>query len=146
MRDARSPAKWFQRANVSIPAQDPLVLYDFSPADLLLGDPANCPEFAGFGVIPMSAGVPAAQGCSGKTNPPARAADPSESLIGRQFFHQLLFSTDCACAVSGKQMLLTPEKKVTGTVRGYLTLAQDTGATAAYQVFEAAADQTFLFK
>ena len=145
-RDARVPAKWFQRANVAIPAQDPLVLYDFSPADLMLGLSTACPEFAGFGVIPQSAGVPAAVGCSGMTNPAARASDPNEILIGRHFFNQLLFSTDCACAPLKNQMLLTPANKVSGTVRGYVILEQDMGGTEGYQVFEAAADQTFLFK
>jgi hypothetical protein len=145
-RDARTAAaKWFQRATVDIPATDPLVLYDFSPPELLLGQPA-CPDSAGFAMIPRSSGSTAPAACSGQTNPPARTpTDPNEILVGRQFFNQFLYSADCACSGT-TQRLVSATSSVSGSVVGYLILEQDKGATSAYQVFEPAADQSFPVK
>jgi hypothetical protein len=145
-RDARTPAKWFRRANVTIPAQDPLVMYDFSPTDLQLAGSTACPNYAGFAMIPMSAGVAAPSACMGTMNPASRALDPNEVLIGRQFFNQFLFSTDCGCMAGTSQKPLTPTSSISGTGLGYLIIEQDKGSTAAYQVFEPAADQTFTLK
>jgi hypothetical protein len=144
-RDARLPAKWFQRAEVTIPANDPLVVYDFSPAELHTVAQA-CPTFVGFAMIPKSAGSAAATACSGKANPPAQALDPKEVLIGRQFFNKFLFGADCACAQGTGEMLITATSSVSGTVRGYLILEVDKGSTNPYQVFEPAADKTFPLK
>jgi hypothetical protein len=144
-RDARLPAKWFQRAEVAIPANDPLVVYDFSPADLQLAG-AACPKFVGFAMIPKSAGSAAAMGCNGMANPVAQAVDPKEVLIGRQFFNQFLYGADCACAQGTGERLIKPTSTVSGTLRGYLILEVDKGSTNPYQVFEPAADQTFPMK
>ena len=144
-KDVRTKAKWFRRAEVQIPAADALVMYDFSPADLQLVSGA-CPDYAGFAMIPQSAGMAAPAGCSGMTSPAARAVDPREVLIGRQFFNQFLFSTDCACTGVTAQRIVSPTGAVSGTVRGYLILEQDRASTATYQVFEAAADQTFVIR
>jgi hypothetical protein len=144
-RDARTPAKWFRRAHVSIPQNDPLVMYDFSPADLLASVP-GCPDMLGFAMIPQSAGVGAAAACMGNTNPQGRATDPREVLVGRQFFNQFLFSTDCACAAGSGQKIVSPGGKVSGTVTGYLIIETDAKSTASYQVFEAAANLAFPIK
>jgi hypothetical protein len=141
-RTARKRESWFQRATVSIPAQDPLVPYDFSPPDLALTQP-TCPDWAGFAVIPASSGADPATGCSGATQPAARASHPDEILIGRQFFNQFLYSGDCACSGQTNQRMIDPGNAVSGDAVGYLILEQDQGSTATYQVFEAAADQTF---
>ena len=142
-RDARVPAKWFRRATVAIPAADPLVVYDFSPPELLLGLP-QCPDYAGFAMISKSAGASAPTACVGQKNPAARGApDPKEVLIGRQFFQQFLFAADCACAAISNVRIVAPTASVSGTVLGYLILEQDKASTTAYQVFEPAADQTF---
>ena len=144
-RNARPKAKWFRRATVDISAQDPLIVYDFSPPELQLPQ-AQCPNWEGFAMIPQSAGPAAGAGCAGTTNPAARAADAREVLFGRQFFNQFLFSSDCGCAAAAKQKLLTAANTVYGTLLGYLLLEQDKATTNAYQVFEPAADKTFPVK
>jgi hypothetical protein len=141
-RDARTPAKWFRRAHVSIPQNDPLVMYDFSPLDLQ-SPIAGCPDMLGFAMIPQSAGVAAATGCVGGNNPPARPNDPREVLVGRQYFNQFLYSTDCACVAGSGQKLVSSTGKVSGTVTGYLIIETDLKSTMSYQVFEAAANQSF---
>lgn len=141
-RDARTPAKWFRRAHVAIPPNDPLVMYDFSPLDLQ-APTAGCPNVLGFAMISQSAGVTAATGCAGGTNPASQPNDPREVLLGRQFFNQFLFSTECACVVGSGQKLVSPAGKVSGTVTGYLIIETDAKSTASYQVFEAAASQAF---
>jgi len=142
-REARVPAKWFRRANIVIPAQDPLIMYDFSAADLSLAGSNACPDFAGFAMIPKSAGTSAPSACASTTNPPALPTHAGEVLVGRQFFNQFLFSTDCACVAGTNQRMLTPTSSVSGTVLGYLIIEQDKGSTSSYQVFEPAADQSF---
>lgn len=144
-RDARSPGKWFRRATVDISPADPLVVYDFSPPELALAAP-QCPNWEGFAMIPKSAGATAATDCSGAANPAGRTGDPREILVGRQFFHQFLFSSDCGCAAAAKQRLIAPANTVSGQMLGYLFLEQDKGATKAYQLFEPAADKTFPIK
>lgn len=142
-RDARTPSKWFRRATVAIPAGDPLVVYDFSPAELLLAQP-QCPDYAGFAMISKSAGTAAPATCAGATNPaPLMQANPREVLIGRQFFNQFLFAADCACAATSNIRIVGAKGQVSGNVVGYLILEQEKASTAAYQVFEPAADQTF---
>ncbi len=141
-RDARTTAKWFRRADLAIVAADPLTMYDFSPSDLNLAAP-QCPDYTGFAMIPKSAGMSAPAGCSGTTNPAARANDPREVLVGRQFFNQFLFSADCNCSGATRQRLVSTTSTVSGSLRGYLILEQDKASTVTYQVFEAAADQTF---
>jgi hypothetical protein len=141
-RDARTPAKWFRRAHVEIPPNDPLVMYDFSPLDLQ-APTAGCPNVLGFAMISQSAGVAAATGCVGGANPAPQPNDPREVLLGRQFFNQFLFSTDCACVAGTGQKLVSPAGKVSGTVTGYLIIETDAKSTASYQVFEAAANQAF---
>jgi hypothetical protein len=144
-RDARVPAKWFRRATVDVSAQDPLVLYDLSPADLQLPQP-QCPNWEGFAMIPKSAGLLEGAACGGTTNPAGRATDPREILFGRQFFNQFLYTSDCGCAAASKQRLLTPTNTVSGGLGGYLILEQDKASTKAYQVFEPSADKAFPVK
>jgi hypothetical protein len=142
-RDARVAGKWFRRATIAIPAQDPLVMYDFSPTDLRLATSAACPNYAGFAMISKSVGTAATSGCTNNTNPKAHTINPKEILVGREFFNQFLYSTDCACMAGTNQRMLTPTSSVSGTVLGYLILEQDKGSTSSYQVFEPAADASF---
>ena len=145
-RDARTPAKWFRRAMVNIPANDPLVVYDFSPPELLLGLP-QCPDYAGFAMISRSAGSAAPAACVGNTNPPSvAAADPMEVLVGRQFFNQFLFGADCTCAGTTNLKIVKPTGAVSGSVLGYLILEQKKASKTAFQVFEPAADRAFPIK
>jgi hypothetical protein len=139
---ARVPGKWFRRATLDIATSDPLVMYDFSPAELAVSGTA-CPHWEGFGMIPRSAGAAAPPGCSGTTNPAGQAESAQEILVGRQFFKQFLFSSDCTCAASEGLRLLTPTSSVSGTVTGYLILESLPMTTTAFQLFEPAADKSF---
>ena len=141
-RAARVPAKWFRRATVDIATTDPLVMYDFSPAELALPG-ATCPDWEGFGMIPRSAGTAASPGCTGTMNPPGQTSNAQEILVGREFFKQFLFSSDCRCAASAGQRLVTPTSSVSGTVTGYLLLESLPMTTTAFQLFEPAADKSF---
>jgi hypothetical protein len=94
-------------------------------------------------MIPASAAAGAPADCVGTTQPPGRAGDPREILVGRQFFHQFLFSSDCACAAASRQLLVKPTSSVSGPVVGYLIIEVDKGAVAPYQVFEPAANKSF---
>jgi hypothetical protein len=133
-RDARVPAKWFQKATVTISATDPLVMYDFSPAEFRLQGP--CPAWEGFGLIPKSVGAPAPAGCNGAVNPPGTAPAPSEILVGRQYFHGFYSSSDCACAAFHHQTLVSAASSVSGTIGGILILEIIKGSTTSFQVFE----------
>jgi hypothetical protein len=134
-RSARVTAKWFQRATVSLAAADTLVMYDFSPAEFKLQGP--CPAWEGFGMIPSSAGAAAPAACNGSANPPGIASpDPKEILVGREFFHGFPYCTDCACAATHQQTLLTAANKISGTLGGILIFEITTGTTSTYQIFE----------
>lgn len=134
-RTKRSRAQWFQVAAATVPSDDPLVMYDFSPQEFALAGP--CPSLAGFGMIPASVAAKSAVDCAGNMNPRTVAQpDPREILIGREFFSGFWASTDCACAAASKQHLLTPSNTVVGPIRGVLILQLSHGSSTAYQVFE----------
>jgi hypothetical protein len=141
-RSARTRAQWFQIVTAEIPIEDPLVMYDFSPAEFALTGP--CPAWAGFGMIPYSVvgSMPPPEGCGGDTgtaNPASLAMpDPREILIGRQFFKDFFASTDCACATASKQHKLSASSTLLGpaSIRGILILDLDRRSRVTYQVFE----------
>jgi len=131
-RNARVPTKWFQKAKVNVTK---LVMYDFSPAEMQLTGP--CPAWEGFAMISASAGATAATACNATTNPTGVSTPAAgEILVGRQFFHNFTYSTDCACAAAHHQILLTSANFVSGTATGILILETPKGSTTAYQVFE----------
>jgi hypothetical protein len=140
-RAARLPGDWFQIVTASIPIDDPLVMYDFSPREFALTGP--CPAWSGFGMIPFSAAdamvpVLGCGGDAGVTNP-AGVSEPDtrEILVGRQFFKDFFASTDCACAAASKQHRLSAASTLLGPaqIQGILILQRDRAA-GAYQVFE----------
>lgn len=143
-RDARAKAQWFQKASVDVSATDPLVMYDFSPAEFQLT--GSCPAWEGFGMIPSSASKPAGGGCAGSSNPPSAAPEPREILVGRQFFHRFTHSSDCACAAAHKQRLVAATATVTGAVSGILILEEHKGSSAVFQVFEPTSNKDFALK
>ncbi len=134
-RDARARSQWFQIVEAEISAQDPLVMYDFSPAEFARG--AACPSWSGFALIPASLAPPdIVNGCSGSGNPLGVAKpDGRELLIGREFYKEFFASTDCACAAASKQHLLSTSSAVVGSVLGVLTPEIKAGASSVYQVF-----------
>lgn len=132
---ARTPEAWFQVVTADITAQDPLVMYDFSPHEFAHAGP--CPNWSGFSVIRASA-IPtlSVAACRGSANPAGLMnPDPREILIGREFFKEFFASTDCACAAQSKQHLLTPASTLVGTIRGVLTPEISAGSSRLYQVF-----------
>ncbi len=138
---ARVPAKWFSRAIVDVPATNPLVAYDFSPAELALTGP--CPKWGGFALISKSAGATSAAGCSGAVNPAGQASDANEILIGRQFFKTFLYSSDCGCTAGTQQRLITAASSLSGSMLGILVIEENKGSSAPFQLFEPVADKTF---
>jgi hypothetical protein len=133
-RDARARASWFQVVSSQISGQDPLVIYDFSPAEFARGD--HCPAWGGFAVIPASVATGSAPDCGAGTNP--RSVDPAdgrELLIGREFYKEFFASTDCACAATSKQHLLSAASTLTGLMRGVLSPEIKPGSSQLYQVF-----------
>jgi hypothetical protein len=134
-RGARTRAQWFQRASVDVPTNDPLVMYDLSPAEFKLSGP--CPAWGGFGMIPLSAGTTPPAECVESLNPAGVAnPDAREVLMGRQFFDVFSYSSDCACAAASKQHLLTSANFIDGTLSGILIMELDSSSSATYQVFE----------
>jgi hypothetical protein len=134
-RDARVPAKWFQKATVNVAPADTLAMYDFSPPEFALNGP--CPAWEGFGMIASSVMKPSPATCAGAKNPAGQtAADPKEILIGRQFFHRFTYSSDCGCAATHSQVLLTAANTVSGAISGVLILEILKGSKAGFQVFE----------
>jgi hypothetical protein len=141
-RAARMRAQWFQIVTASVAVEDPLVMYDFSPAEFALAGP--CPAFAGFGMIPYSAmdSMVPVEGCAGDagtTNPGGISVpDPREILIGRLFFKDFFASTDCACAAASKQHKLPASSALLGpvTIRGILILELQRGSSSSHQIFQ----------
>jgi hypothetical protein len=142
-RDAHSAANWFQLVTAQVPAEDPLVMYDFSPRELRRID--GCPAQSGFGVIPRSAAPgQGVLGCTGTSNPePVSEPSASEVLIGREFFKEFFASTDCACAAQSKQHLLDASGALSGPIRGLLIPEIAPGTSALYQVFHPTSKSDF---
>ena len=134
-RDARARAQWVQVVSSDVPAQDPLVMYDFSPAEFARS--SVCPAFNGFAVIQASVlGAATTDECASGSNPTGiAAADGRELLIGREFFKEFFASTDCACAAASKQHLLNAASALVGPIRGVLTPELRPGSVALHQVF-----------
>jgi hypothetical protein len=130
---AKTKASWFQKVTVTLPAGDPLVMYDLSPPEL--EGTAPCPIWLGFSMIPQSAAVGAAATCAGANNPPSRTTNPSEILVGRNFYHTFNISTDCGCAATHSQILAGPTSTVSGTISGILSFEVSTSDPAGHQIF-----------
>ena len=141
-RNARVPAKWFQKATVTVAPADTLAMYDFSPPEFALNGP--CPAWEGFGMIASSVMKPSPATCAGAKNPPGQtAADPKEILVGRQFFHRFTYSSDCGCAAAHSQVLLTAANTVSGSISGILILEILKGSKSGFQVFEPTSKSEF---
>jgi hypothetical protein len=134
-RDGRARSQWFQIVQAEISPQDPLVMYDFSPAEFARG--GTCPSWGGFALISASlAATGTADGCSSNGNPIGLAKpDGREVLIGREFYKEFFASTDCSCAAASKQHLLSTSSTVVGSISGILTPEIKAGSSSIYQVF-----------
>jgi hypothetical protein len=139
-KSARRPESWFQVVSVTIPEDDPWVMADLSPSELELG--SECPRWAGFSMVPASRALPVPADCTNGQNPDgSSAAMGDEILIGRQFYDSFWASTDCACAVTQHQHLLSPYATLVGATRAVLMLSQSNGAT--FQILQPLAKRDF---
>lgn len=134
-RGALNAARWFQRVSVTI--QSSLVMYDWTPSEFVYaGGAVTChpPYQFGFGVIPSSVTPtsPAGSACSGSTAQPAGVATPdaNEILIGTDFFASgFNVTSDCRCAATLTDKLVTASSTLTGTLGGLLLYGTAFGST-----------------
>jgi hypothetical protein len=144
-RGAYSAANVFQRVAVSISAADTLTMYDWSPAEFTIatGNAATChPPFQiGFGMIPSSVTPTTAAGtactATGMTGSQPTAVvnpDAHEILIGTDFFSSgFIAMSDCRCAATLMDKLVTASSTLTGSLSGILTFEVPLNATVGYQ-------------
>lgn len=116
---------WFQKVTTTMPTGNPLVMYDFTPAELKTAS-GQCPMLLGFAMIPQAstAAMPAAAGCSGTTNPTSKAGSPDEILVNRFFYGSFNWHTDCGCQPAGSpKILLKPSATIPAgsTISGILS-------------------------
>jgi hypothetical protein len=97
-RNATTKASWFQHVVVS-PAPAAHKVYDVSPTELAFSGATKCPYQLGFGMAPAATAGAAASQCTDMTSQPAAATapDPTEVLIGTDFFTTFKMTSDCRC-------------------------------------------------
>jgi hypothetical protein len=124
----------FQRVTVSIPSNDPLVMYDWTPPELVYSGATKCPYQFGFGMIPKSANATAAAACTSGTAQPGGQATSSaaEVIIGTDFYKGFTVSSDCQCAKTYSDMEPSATSQLTGTISGVLVFDVPFGATTGY--------------
>lgn len=123
---------WFHYVSIDIPANDPLQVSDISPPELVR---TSCPKVSGFALRRAADNAPPV-GCDGTVNPPSGVRDPDAVLIGRAFFHDFSWSTDCECALAHHQHLLSNDASFAGELRGILAFAVPLGGTSGWQILE----------
>lgn len=108
-RGATTKAKWFQHVQVTGTVAAHKV-YDLTPAELVYTGATKCPYQFGFGVAPSgTAGAATTLSCdaSCSTSPPGSACvqptgaatpDPTEVIIGTDFYTAFTLTSDCRCA------------------------------------------------
>lgn len=123
-RGATTKAKWFQHVQVmgTVAAHQ---VYDLSPAELAYSGATKCPYQFGWGVAPSgttgaAATLSCAASCSTKpvgtgcTQPAAATApDATEVLIGTDFYSMFKESSDCRCASTFSDTLVTMSSQTT---------------------------------
>ena len=129
----------FQIVNVTIPANDPLVMYDWTPPESVYSGATKCPYQFGFGMIPKSANATAAPACASGT---AQPAGPTTSAaaeviigIGTGFYKGFTISSDCQCAKTYSNMEPSATSQLTGSIKGVLVFDVPYGATAGYYYY-----------
>ncbi|MCU1277388.1 MAG: hypothetical protein JWM53_934 [bacterium] len=97
-RNATTKASWFQHVQVS-PAPAAHKVYDVSPTELAFSGATKCPYQLGFGLAPAATAGAGASQCVDMTSQPAAATapDPTEVLIGTDFFTTFKMTSDCRC-------------------------------------------------
>jgi hypothetical protein len=89
---------WFQHVTVT-PAPAAHKVYDISPGEMVFSGATKCSYQLGFGLAPMSTAGAATTMCADMTTQPAAstAPDPTEVLIGTDFYNTFKLSSDCRC-------------------------------------------------
>ena len=133
-RGGTNKALAFQRVTAPIAANDPLVMYDWTPAEFVFTGATKCPYQFGFGMIPKSANATATMACTGTTSQPGGQPTPAagEILIGTDFYKGFTVSSDCQCAASFTDKEPTAASQLKGTISGILVLDVPFGATTPY--------------
>jgi hypothetical protein len=124
----------FQRVTTTIPGNDPLVMYDWTPAEFVYQGATKCPYQFAFAMIPQSAGQTATAACSSTTAQPAGQTTPNaaEVLIGTDFYKGFTVSSDCRCAAMFQDKEPTANSQLKGSISGILIFDVPFGATAGY--------------
>jgi hypothetical protein len=123
---------WFHYVAIDVPANDPLQISDMSPPELV---GISCPRVSGFALRRAGGKAPPA-GCGGTVNPLSGGRDADAVLIGRAFFHDFSWSTDCECALAHHQHLLSNDATFAGELRGILSFAVPLGGSSGWQILE----------
>ena len=113
----------FERVTVTIGANDTLKMYDWTPAEFADTSATACPYQFGFGMIPKStSGATATPACTSGTAQPAgqTTPDPTEVLIGTDFYSGFTVSSDCRCAKTFSDMEPASGSTLGGTIGGIL--------------------------
>jgi hypothetical protein len=124
----------FQIVNVTIPSGDPLVMYDWSPPELVYTGATKCPYQFGFGMIPKSMNATSAPACaSGTAQPTGQTTSAAqEVIIGTDFYKGFTISSDCQCAKTYSDMEPSATSQLTGSIKGILVFDVPFGSTAGY--------------
>jgi len=150
-RNGTNAANWFQKVSVNIATADALKMYDWTPAEFVYAmGAATCkpPYQFGFGMLPQSVPAPtspAGAACSGTTAQPTGVATPDahEVLFGTDFYTAgWTYSSDCRCAATNNDTLVTSSMSLSGTLKGILvyTTVYMTGTGYQYLAPQAKSD------
>jgi len=124
----------FQHVTTTIAGNDPLVMYDWTPAEFVYQGATKCPYQFGFGMIPQSANATATAACTNTTSQPPGQTTPSsaEVLIGTDFYTGFTVSSDCQCAATFTDKEPTTTSQVKQSISGMLVFDVPFGATTGY--------------
>jgi hypothetical protein len=125
----------FQHVTTTLPAQDALVMYDWTPVEFTVAGAKACPYQNGFGMIPKSVGgVTPGSACANTVSQPAGQASPNgaEVLIGTDFYKAFTISSDCQCALMFSDKEPLANSMLSGTVDGILVSDIAVGASAGF--------------
>jgi hypothetical protein len=124
----------FQYVKATIPGNDPLVMYDWTPAEFVYTGATKCPYQFGFGMIPQSAGATATAACTNTTSQPTGQTSPNaaEILVGTDFYKGFTVSSDCQCAAMYSDKEPTTTSQLKQSVAGILIFDVPFGGTTGY--------------
>jgi hypothetical protein len=144
-RNAKTARLWFQRVRVDL-GTTTLKMFDFSPSELRY-TPANgavCPVMFGWGMVPSTSSDTVGAACNGTTQPASAVggtAPGDELLVGNDFYRTFAYSTDCACAATYQETVLTGTSTLGGVIGGVL-MADSVYGSAPVVVYQYLAPKT----